>query len=178
MSIDSSTTAARGRSRVVALVVSILLAVSVLTAGYFGTSWALAANDDSVSYATERDEALRVGSQAVINFNTLDYKELEHGLDLWEKSSTGVLHEEVVRGRKSNAEEIKKAKSTTEASILDAALTTLDQKAGKATMIVVVKIVVTPEGKKSVEKRNRYEAQLKREGQQWKLSGLGAVPVG
>lgn len=177
MSTEQATTT-RSLSRVGTIVVSVLFALSLLAAGFFGVSWAVTANDESVSYAAERDEVLRVGNQGVINFNTLDHKNVERGLDRWAKSSTGALHEEVVRGRKANAERITKAKTKTEAEILDSAVTTLDDRAGKASMIAVVKVTVTQQGQQPAEKRSRYQAELTREGEQWKLSGLGPVSVG
>ncbi len=175
----ASSTQARRSTRVGVLVAAILLAVSGAAAGAFGVSWAVAANDSSIDLAHTRDKVLQAGRQAIINFNTLDYRQVEKGLDRWARSSTGPLHEQVVKGRKANAERIRKAKTTTTAEIVDAALTELNTRAGKAQMIAVVKVTVTPEGKQPGVKRSRYQAELTRvQDGTWKLSKLGPVQVG
>lgn len=178
MSTASSTETGPRRSRTAVLTAAVLLAVSAVAATCFGVSWAVAANDESLAFAVERDEALEAGRQAVVNFNTLDYRDVEAGLDLWARSSTGPLHDEVVKGKQGNADRIKQAKSSTKAEVLTAALSGLDQRTGKASMIAVVKVTVTQEGQQPVEKRSRYQAELSRVGEEWKLSGISPVAVG
>lgn len=174
---SSSDTGAR-RSRSAVLAAAVLVAVSAVAATFFGVSWAVAANDDSLAFAVERDEALADGRQAIVNFNTLDYRDVQTGLDQWAASSTGPLHDEVVKGRQANADRISQAKSTTKAQVLDASLSELNSQSGKARMIAVVKVTVTQEGQPPVDKRSRYQAELTRDGEAWKLSGLGPVSVG
>lgn len=157
-------------------IAAVLCVVAVVAAAFYGISWAYAAASGSSSKAAQRDEALRVGRSAVVNFNTLDYREVDKGLDLWAASSTGQLHDEVEKGRQENAKRIKESKTRTEGKVLDAAITNLDEQAGKAHMIAVVKVTVTPEGQQPVEKSVRYQGDLSREGEQWKLSALGPVP--
>lgn len=166
------------RTRLPAMASLISVVVAAAAALFFGVSWALAAGGGAAGYATARDEALQAGTQAVINFNTLDYHDVQRGLDRWAQSSTGPLHEEVVKGRQANAERITQAKTVTNAEVLSAGLTELNERAGKARMIAVVKVTVTPDGQPPTEKRSRYQAELTREGQEWKLSVLGPVPVG
>ncbi len=137
MSTADATDTRPRRSRTALLVASLVLAITAVTAGSYGVAWAVTANSQDVSSAAERDEALWVGRQAIINFNTLDHKDTMRGLDLWAASSTGPLHEEVVKGREANAKRIAEAKASTEAEVLDAAITELDMPAGKARMIAV-----------------------------------------
>ncbi|MFR9730871.1 nuclear transport factor 2 family protein [Saccharopolyspora sp. MS10] len=155
-----------------------LLAVALLAAVVTGVSWAIAANGGTAAFAAERDDALQAGTQGIINFNTLDHRDVQGGLDRWEASSTGPLHEDVVRGRQQYVDTITQAKTVTSAEVLSAGLTELNERAGKARMIAVVKVVVTPEGQPPTEKRSRYQAELTRENDQWKLSVLGPVAVG
>jgi Mce-associated membrane protein len=155
-----------------------LFVASAATAAFFGTSWLLAANDESISFAEHRDEAWQAGTQEIVNFNTLDYHDVQRGLNLWLDSSTGALHNEVEQGRDANATRIAQAKTTTTAQVLDAAISELDDRAGKATMIAVVNVNLLPDGQPPTQKRFRYQAELTRVGPQWKLSALGQVPVG
>ncbi|MCI2417098.1 nuclear transport factor 2 family protein [Saccharopolyspora sp. K220] len=168
-------TARRRRLPVVALV---LLAVSLVACLFFGVAWALAANDSLLDRANARDAALRDGQAAVINFNTLDYRDVNRGLQRWEDNSTGPLRDEVRQGRQNYATQIAQAKSTTTARILDAGIVELDEHAGKARMIAVVQVTVTIDGQQPANKQDRYQAELTREGDKWKLSALGTVPVG
>ncbi|GAA4844562.1 nuclear transport factor 2 family protein [Saccharopolyspora rosea] len=143
-----------------------------------GILWVLAANDSGVAYAAERDEVLREGQGAIINFNTLDYRDVQRGLDRWESNATGPLLDEVRQGRKSYADQLGQAKSSTTAKVLDAGLVELNDREGKARMIAVVQVTVNIDGQPPSVKPTRYQADLTRVGDTWKLSGLGAVPVG
>jgi Mce-associated membrane protein len=164
------------------VVTLVLLAVSLVaclvTGAFWGVSWALAANSSSADYAEARDAALRDGQSAIINFNTLDYRDVDRGLQRWEDNSTGALRDEVRQGRQNYATQIVQAKSNTTARVLDAGIVELDERAGKARMIAVVQVTVTIDGQQPTNKQDRYQAELTREGDKWKLNGLGIVPVG
>jgi Mce-associated membrane protein len=153
-----------------------LLAVAVIFVVWAGSSW-LTAPRASAS-ANVRDEALREGEQAVLNFNTLDYHSVGQGLNLWEQSSTGALHTEIAAGRASFEQQIEQAKSITTAKILDAALTRLNASRGTASIIVAVQITVTPAHGTAATKQSRQEGALIRTPSGWKLGSLEQVPVG
>jgi Mce-associated membrane protein len=174
-----SMTSERAKPRRLGLISSAaLFAVSLVTCLVFGGAWALATNDAGIERARVRDEALQAGRTAIVNFNTLDYRDVERGLDRWEKYSTGPLRDEIRNGRRDYATQITQAKSTTTAEVLDAGLVELDEAAGKAKMIAVVQVEVSLEGQQPSVKRDRYSAELTREGDTWKLSAIGTVPVG
>jgi Mce-associated membrane protein len=178
MSTAKAFSASLRRSPRVVIVTAVAFVVSAIVAIFFGTSWALAANDPSIALAVARDTALQQGSQEIVNFNTLDYRKVQQGLTLWANSSTGTLHTEVEQGRATNAARITQAKTTTTAQVLTAGINQLNTNAGNATMIAVVNVTVTPAGQQPVQKRFRYQAALTRVGTQWKLSSLGQVAVG
>lgn len=165
-------------SRASLLAAAVLLAVTFVAAGGFGIAWAVDATSGSGALANQRDEALSAGRVEIANFNTLDHHRVDEGLDRWAQSSTGRLHDEVEKGRQANAKRITDAKASTTATVLDAALTQFDPKAGKARMIAVVKVNVAPEGQRPAEKRNRYQADMTRTPDGWKLASLGPVAVG
>ncbi|PKW12929.1 hypothetical protein [Saccharopolyspora spinosa] len=156
----------------------VALAISLVACVGLGVTWALAVNNSSVSRAEMRDAALRDGQSAIINFNTLDYRDVDRGLQRWEDDSTGPLRDEVRQGRQNYATQIGQAKSSTTARILDAGIVELDERAGKARMIAVVQVTVSIDGQQPANKQDRYQAELTHEGETWKLSGLGTVPVG
>lgn len=155
---------------------SALLAVAVLFAAWAGWSWLTAPR--APASAAARDSALREGEQAVLNFNTLDYRTVNQGLNLWEQSSTGALHSQIAAGRSAFAKQIRQAKSVTTAKILDAALTSLNAGKGTASIIVAIQLTVTPAKGSASTKQSRQEGVLTRTPSGWKLSSLEQVPVG
>ena len=155
---------------------SVLLAVAVVFAAWAGLSWLTAPRASAIAQA--RDEALREGEQAVLNFNTLSYRTVGQGLKLWEQSSTGTLHSEIAAGRSAFEQQIKQAKSVTTAKILDAALTAVNVRAGTASIIVAMQITVTPAHGAAATKQSRQEGVLTRTPSGWKLSSLQQAPVG
>src|SRR6516164_6638176 len=126
-----------------ALVLAILAA---LFAAWSGWSWYRASTAGPPPDAQLRDQVLQAGEQAVQNFNTLDYRKVAAGLALWEQSSTGPLHAEIIAGRSQFTNQIEATKTVTTARILDGALTALNPTAGKASIMVAVQITVTPAG--------------------------------
>ncbi|MEV0682092.1 hypothetical protein AB0I60_36775 [Actinosynnema sp. NPDC050436] len=155
--------------------------LAVLAAGYAlwaGVSWWSSETNDSVSFSREREEVLRVGQVGIANFTTLDYKKVDEDLNRWLDSSTGDLRTEIETGRDTRKKQIADAKTVTVSRVLDAAVTDLDDRAGKAHLIAVVETTVTPEGAQPVKKVNRYQTNLTRTEAGWKLSALGPVAAG
>lgn len=159
-------------------VAAALVVIAAGCAAWFGWSWYHAAHSGPAAAARVRDEALREGEQAVQNFNTLDYRNLGRGLGLWQSSSTGTLHTEIVRGRAAFEQQIRKARTITTATILDAALTSLDRQARTARIMVALQITVKPPAGAATTKQSRLEGTLEETGSGWKLSSLGQVPTG
>jgi len=155
---------------------SALLALAVVFAAWAGWSWLSAPR--TTPAATVRDQALREGEQAVLNFNTLSYRTVKQGVTLWEQSSTGTLHADIAAGQSTFEQQIEQAKSTTTARILDGALTELNTSAGTASIIVALQITVTPAHGAAATKQSRQEGVLTLTPSGWKLSSLEQVPVG
>jgi Mce-associated membrane protein len=166
-----------GRRDPLLIVAAVVLLAALAFAGLAG--WSLASAPRSAAAASgARDGVLQAGEQAVLNFNTLDYRSVGRGLRLWEQSSTGALHAEVVAGKTAFERQITLAKTVTTARILDAALTQLNLHAGTASIIVAIQITVTPAGGQAVTKQSRLVGTLTRTSSGWKLSALGQAPVG
>ncbi|MEV3932502.1 MULTISPECIES: nuclear transport factor 2 family protein [unclassified Streptomyces] len=168
-----------GTTRNPLVVAAIVLTVAAAgAAGWGGWSRYDAAHDRSAAYAEARDDALAAGEQAVQNMNTLDHAQVEKGLDSWEDSSTGDLHKQLVDGRDAFVKQIEAARTVSTARILSGAVTELDDRAGKAGVMVALRVTVTaPEGEPAV-KESRMLGQLTRTSEGWKLSALGQAPVG
>ncbi|MEO3829227.1 hypothetical protein [Actinomadura sp. B10D3] len=161
--------------------VRVALAVTVIAAGvcaWFGYSYRTASGDGSLAYAAERDKVLAAADQAIVNLNTLDYRDVDAGLKVWRDSSTAQLYDEIVQGGERLKSDIQKAKTTSTAKIQESALTELDLRAGKAAVIAAVSISITGADGKPVNNLRRFTGQLTRTSAGWKLSALGQAPTG
>ena len=156
----------------------VLLVLAAGFAAWSGWSWYSAAQSGPPAAAQLRDQVLQAGEQAVLNFNTLDYRTVAQGLRLWEQSSTGTLRGEVTAGAARFEQQIRQARTVTTARILDAALTSLNSRAGSATIIAAVQITVKPPSGTATVKQSRLAGTLTRTPAGWKLSALSQVPVG
>ncbi|SEO26056.1 Mce-associated membrane protein [Actinacidiphila rubida] len=164
--------------RPVLLVAAVLALAAAVAAALTGWSWYGAAHDGSASFAKARDSVLAAGEQAVQNMNTLDHNDLGHGLDAWEASTTGDLHTQLVQGRADFEKQVQLAQTDSTAKVLSGAVTELDTRAGKASVMVALQITVTaPKAKPSV-KESRLVGELTRTASGWKLSALGQAPMG
>ncbi len=161
------------------LAVAVVLAVAAAVfAAWSGLAWHSAAQAGTVAQAQARDQVLQEGEQDVQNFNTLDYRDVGQGLSLWEQSSAGALRAQIVAGSAEFEKQVEQAKTITTAKILDAALVTLNTRAGTASIIAAVQLTVVPAKGAAVTKQTRLDGQLTRTASGWKLTALGQVPVG
>ncbi|MGH3239991.1 MAG: hypothetical protein ACRDNL_06400 [Spirillospora sp.] len=161
--------------------VRVALAVTVIAAlvcAWFGYSYRSASSDDSLTYAADRDRVLAAADQAIVNLNTLDHRDVDGGLKVWQDSSTAELYNEIVQGRARLKGDIEKAKTTSTAKILESALTELDTRAGKAAVIAAVNVTITRADGKPATNLRRFAGQLTRTSSGWKLSALGQAPTG
>jgi Mce-associated membrane protein len=171
------------------LVVSIgLLAIAVVCTGWFGWRWSDSSSSSSASTTAATGKGasssqlvqtvLEQGEKDVQNFNTLSYRNLAQGLSNWKNSSTGALRTETTSGWSAFAKQVTKLQTTSTATILDAALTSLNEQKGTAGIIVALQVTVKPAKGSAATKRSRLEGTLTRTSSGWKLSSLGEVPVG
>jgi Mce-associated membrane protein len=155
-----------------------LALAAAVAAAWAGWSWYGAAHDGDAAFARTRDTVLAAGEQAVQNMNTLDYASVDHGLDVWEASTTGDLHTQLVQGRADFTKQVEQAQTVSTAKVLDGAVTELDTRTGKASVMIALRITVeAPKADPSV-KESRLLGELTRTASGWKLSALGQAPMG
>lgn len=158
-----------------ALAVALVVATAAV-AVWFGVTWVRANNDDSLAYSQARDEVNRVGQAAVVTMNNLDYRRVDAGLKDWETATTGALHEEVLNLKDQSKQTIVQAQSVTKATVLSSAVKELDDRAGKAIVLVAIKVNVQTKGAEPTDKFQRIEGSLTRTDDGWKLDGIAQVP--
>jgi Mce-associated membrane protein len=159
----------------VARALTIAVAGAALVAVVLGVLWVLTLNSAALALARDRDAVLVDARQAAINLNTLDYRNVDAGLDLWQQSSTGSVLTEFQQNRDQYAKLVQDSKRTTVATAPDAAVTELDEHAGVARVLVAVDVTVTPEGQPSAVTRQRLQMEMTRMPDGWKVSKLSPV---
>ena len=135
----------------------------------------LALGDEGLELAAQREAVLVDARQVAINLNTLDYRNVGPGLDLWEQTSTGTLLDEFRANRAEYEQVVTQARRVTVATVPDAAVAELDMRTGTARVLVAVDVEVRPEGQSSVVTRQRLELEMTRTDQGWKASRVAPV---
>ncbi|HEV2778077.1 MAG TPA: hypothetical protein VGX25_01625 [Actinophytocola sp.] len=156
----------------------VLLVAAAGFAGWAGWYWLAAAGDEAVGYAEARDDVLRAGRAHVAELTTLDYHDVDAGIARWLSVSTGPLHDRLARTDEQTKSRLRQGATVATGTVLDAAVSELDQRAGTAKLLVSVEITTARAGAEPATKRNRFIASLARTGAEWKLSALDQVPFG
>lgn len=152
--------------------------LAVLTSGWSGSVLWTAVHGERAQIAQARDSVMEATAQALVNFHTLDHRDVDRGLDNWERSATGRFLDDLRKGRARDAQALRDSKTTTVGRTVSTSALDIDLTAGKATAIGVVEIVVTPERGEPVTKRDRVQVELQRTGTDWLLTSLAPVSVG
>lgn len=161
--------------------VKVMLGVVVLAlafAGWGGWTWLRAGNDDSLSYATARDDVLATGRVQVATLTTLDYHDVDAGIKKWLAVSTGGLRDELAATDAATRQQLEANATVATGRVLDAAVSELDTRAGSAKLLVSVEISTAKGGSPPSAKRNRFVAGMSLVDGEWKLSALDQVPLG
>nr|WP_202538741.1 hypothetical protein [Streptomyces sp. SID8379] len=151
------------------------LAAALALCGTGAWSYAQASGDDDLAYGRARDAALTDGRSAVAALTTLDAStsaRAKAGVRAWKAVTTGPLRTELGRVAPATG-------ASSRGVVTDAAVTSLDDRAGTAKLIATVRVDTTAKGAKTASPdRKRLEAVLSRSADgRWKVKALNAVPV-
>ena len=174
--LDAPEPAERRSSRITPRrALTVLVAVAAVAAVVLGTLWVLALNSSSLALARDRDAALVAAQQAAVALNTLNYTDVDAGLNQWEQVSTGSVLDEFRQNRAEYAKAVGDSKRATVATVPSAAVSELDERAGIARVLVGVDVTVTPEGQQPTLTRQRLQLEMTRTDAGWKVSKLSPV---
>ncbi|HEX2264181.1 MAG TPA: hypothetical protein VHH52_10590 [Pseudonocardiaceae bacterium] len=165
-----------GPLRIATLAAAVLAVIAFVVAGWFGVAWYRAAHDDSLARGVARDAVLQDAQQTVINLNTVDHRQVQEGLTLWEQSAAGSLLGEVQANRDNYVRAITDSKTTTTARVIDGAVAALNEGSGTARVLVGVDVTSQFDGGRASCVRRRIQLDMRRDGDAWKIDKL--VPVG
>ena len=169
-------TAAQPRWRALLPWAVLALAAAVMVAGL--VAWWRADRDDALALADTRDDVLIAATHHIEVMNSLDYREVDQGLDQWLDVTTGTLRDSLTEVADEERQLLADQKKVSAGRVVDAAV--LDIDGGTATVLASVEVTVQdgldPEAEPSV-KRNRYSADLVEVRGTWLLESLEQVAV-
>lgn len=128
--------------------------------------------------ASTRDEVSRTAVRDLALLNSIDPKVAELDLTHWLDVATGPFYDALKRDMPDARARFAKQKSASHGKVTALAVTKLDRSGGQATVIASVRVFTDPTGEaaQGTEQRKRYEADLRRVGDVWKISALKPLP--
>ncbi|MFC4001974.1 hypothetical protein ACFS2C_18955 [Prauserella oleivorans] len=160
---------APGKDRLVPLM-AVAALVAVLCCAGFGRQWWSAAEGDFGRRGAARDAAVRDGTHALTVLNTIDHRRAEPDVDEWLTVTTGQLQEDLKNDRDLHIDRARQGRTVATASVTQAALSDLDEPAGTARLLAVVRVELGGQ-----PKRSALVADLVRAGDTWKVSAVQAA---
>ncbi|MEV5825992.1 hypothetical protein AB0L25_10480 [Spirillospora sp. NPDC052242] len=144
-----------------------------------GSGWAAWRDDPGVQGPSGgRAAVLQAAERHIATLNSMDGAHVDAGLRGWLDATTGALHTQLRGDEASNRRKIGASGTDADARVTGAAVTSLDEAAGKAEVIAAVQVRLTLRGGEPTMQRKRFAAELVRTPQGWKLAALASVPVG
>ena len=154
---------------------AVIALLAVLGAGWAGWTWWQSSHSDDVTYAQARDLVLTTASDQIRTLNTVDYRKAEDDLTRWQRVATGNLLSQLTNQHDSDVNSTKAQKTLSTAKVLDAAVSTLDTRAGTETVLVAVEVTISQaDGQPSVRK-SRVDAVLQRTDDGWKTGTVQVI---
>jgi Mce-associated membrane protein len=167
--VTRAKTAAAGA--VVVLVAVVVLAITSGTPTVTGTPVAMPVNP----VVAARDGSVAAASTAAVALSSLDARDPEGTVDRMEQIATGSLLDELRANRVQRIAQIRQAAVLTTAEVLTAAASAVDPGAGKATVLVLVKVTTTGP---PPPRQLRVVLEMTRTPQGWKAAAVSSPPVG
>ncbi|MEV6610182.1 hypothetical protein [Kutzneria sp. NPDC051319] len=156
-------------------VLAVVALLAVLGAGWAAWNWWQSDHSDAVTYAQTRDLVLATASDQIKTLNTVDYRKAEDDFTQWQRVTTGNLLNQLTNQHDSDVAATKQQKTVSTAKIVDAAVDTVDTRAGTATVLVAVEVTIRQaDGQPSVRK-SRVDAVLSRTEDGWKTGTVQVI---
>ena len=173
MTGDPVTASARPRRRAW-LAAWLLLTAAAAFAGWAGWSYQAAASSPALTLGQLRDQALQAGTREIADLNSVSDTSVAAWEARWLADTTGAEHAQIEQTDPVAAAQIKKIKTSSNASVTGAALV-LFQPNGRgaaARFIATVRVVQTADTGETNTITNRYVAALSLTPSGWKISSL------
>jgi|UPI0003C7DEF3 Mce-associated membrane protein len=155
-----------------------VLLVGLVAAAVGSWLWWSAAHDDDLELAQTRDTVLIEGTQHIETLNTLDYRDVDGGLEAWADATTGTMRDQLTAVDEAQRQLLADQQKISEGRVVEAGVLELD--GDTATVVAAVEISVVDDanpGSEATVKRQRYSADLRLVKGEWKLENLVQVAV-
>jgi Mce-associated membrane protein len=137
------------------------------------------ATADAGRISAARDESLRAAEAAAVVLNTLDHRDVRLGLERWESVATNPLLDELSAKRAETLAAVQKAKTTSTAKVLAAAVSRVAADNLGTEVLVAVEVTVVDANGDSAVSQIRQKLGMVQTGMGWKVSALTRVePLG
>ena len=150
---------------------------ALVVAAVFGIGWWVSSSSDDVALAQAREDVVRAGGIAVKAYTELDYTDPDAYFAKQLAISTGDMQTQIKNSEQTYRQAMVDAKTKVTTTVQDIGVEELDNREGKASFLAAINTVVAKEGQQPVTKPLRLEVQMTRVGQDWKVSGIGSVPL-
>ncbi len=154
---------------------TVVAALAVLAAAWFGWSWWSAAQDDGLTRGRERDAVLAAAAGQLVVLNTIDYRTGAKDVDRWLGVTTGRLGKDLTGDRQLQIDRANTGKTVATARFKQAAVTELDAVAGTARLMAVLDVSVSTGGGAAAPKVSRLTVDYQRVEGGWKVSAVQAA---
>jgi Mce-associated membrane protein len=164
--------------RVLNPVLAGLALVAVVAAGWAGYSWWSATRGAAETVAA-RDSALRAAGELAVILQTVDPNHPEDSVRAWQQAATGALARKLATDSPRYLTDLKKSPGSSQATVVDVALTELDPDAGSATAITALDVsqatLVNGVAGTPTVRQLRVKLVLSRTDQGWKVASSGLI---
>ncbi|GAB3580557.1 hypothetical protein GCM10027445_51060 [Amycolatopsis endophytica] len=154
-----------------------LALAGLIVAAVFGIQWWVAAADDNLDLAQAREDVIRTGNTAVKAYTELDYTDPDAYFARQKAVSTQELADQITATEQNYRQAMTDAKTKVTTTVQEIAVEELDLHGGKASFLAAISTLVAKEGAQPAAKPLRLEVQMTRVGDEWKVSGIGSVPL-
>ncbi|MBO0822578.1 MAG: hypothetical protein J2P28_00480 [Actinobacteria bacterium] len=153
---------------------ALLAAAAVFAAGSSLWYWQTD-HSAAVSNGRARDAVLQAANREIADLNTVDARHIGVWEARWLADTTGAMHRQVQQTNGAARVQIQQVQTSSAATVTSSAVVRLNQVAGTASVIAIVRIQQTASSGGMSTVTNRYLAVLSRSGGQWKISSLRPV---
>lgn len=158
------------------VVATIIAIVSLIAATTFGILWWTGSGSDEARNAQARDEVVAAAENGIRAFAEVDYQNPEAYRNQQIAVSTDELAQHVKAGWPQARQVIVQAQRSSTIKFFGIGVEELNSSAGTASAIASSEVTLSFQGQ-SAQLPRRWRAELKRVGDEWKLSDIELIPI-
>jgi Mce-associated membrane protein len=168
--VDAAASRGRGDG-VTAIVLGVLAVALAATVGFYGyTQWW-----KPRELAEQRAAAAQAARQTGINLASIDYRDVQKGIDRVLVGMTGDIRNQWATQAKILADTMAKTQSISQVQQVRAGVISMDGDSAEV-MVAINATVTSPKVKQGSPRYHRFEMIMTRVGERWLVSKMGLVP--